>query len=94
MIADSVCRFVKQLVFHGVPAAGVLAIELLKRDELRSFPSSHYQYNEMPPLSRSETLQQLSVLASAMEAFGPNEGNHGLCVLGLNAIRKFLDRML
>lgn len=77
--------FTDILAFYGVPVASVLAIEMLKRDQLNDL------YDTFP---RSETLQQLSILVPALEAVRPDEGNYKLCTMGLNAIRKVLDQLL
>lgn len=73
------------LAFYATPAAGVLAMELLKRDQ------AHDPEDDFP---RSEVLQQLSVLVAALEAVPGEEGNFSICAMGLNAIRKVLDRLL
>ena len=74
-----------QLAFYAVPSAAVLAIELLKHDQ-------HGGYNEALP--RSEIIQQLSVLASALEAVRIDDGNRSICELGMVTLRKVLDRLL
>lgn len=48
-----------QLAFFAVPAAGVLAMEMLKRDQIND-PNDTFP--------RSETVQQLCVLVSALES--------------------------
>ena len=39
-------------------------------------------------------IQQLSVLASALEAVRTDDGNRGICELGMVTLRKVLDRLL
>ncbi|CAK4032986.1 Dynactin, isoform [Lecanosticta acicola] len=73
--------FTDMLAFYAIPAAGVLAMELIQPQPSLDFP-------------RSEVLQQLSVLVPALESVRPGEGNYTLCVMGLNPIRKVLDRVL
>ena len=75
----------KMLAFYAVPAAGVLAVEMLKRDQ------QDYQYDDFP---RSEVLQQLSVLIPALEDVRPDEGDYSICAMGLTAIKKVLDKLL
>jgi hypothetical protein len=55
-----------QLAFYAIPCAAVLAIELLKHDQLGL---------EDPALPRSIIIQQLSVLVSALEGVLPDDGN-------------------
>ncbi|WPB06571.1 uncharacterized protein RHO25_011228 [Cercospora beticola] len=73
------------LAFYVVPTAGVLALEMLKREQ-------YYHANDDFP--RSEVLQQLSVLVPILEAVPADEGNGPICAMGLHAIKKVLDRLL
>ncbi|EME43227.1 hypothetical protein DOTSEDRAFT_72573 [Dothistroma septosporum NZE10] len=84
-LSEFVLEIADALAFYAVPPAGVLAMELLRRDQIND------PYDDFP---RSEILQQLAVLTPALEAVNPDEGNHALCTMGLNAIRKVLDRLL
>lgn len=77
--------FTDMLAFYAVPPAGVLAMEMLKRDQIN---------NPNDDFPRSETLQQLCVLVPMLESVRPDEGNYSICAMGLNAIRKVLDRLL
>ncbi|KAK4500986.1 hypothetical protein PRZ48_006792 [Zasmidium cellare] len=77
--------FTDMLAFYAVPPAGVLAMETLKRDQIND-PNDDFP--------RSETLQQLCVLVPMLESVRPDEGNYSICNMGLNAIRKVLDRLL
>jgi len=75
---------------HGLVAAGVLAIELLKQESTRPY---------IPPqsdalLPRSETIQDLSVFVSALASVGPGESNYAVCNQGCRALRKVLDQIL
>lgn len=82
---DFLCNFridfSDMLAFYAVPAAGVLAMELMKPRQSVGFP-------------RSEVLQQLSILVPALGSVRPGEGNYGMCVMGMNAIKRVLDRVL
>lgn len=60
-------------------------MEILKRDQIDD-PNDTFP--------RSEIVQQLSVLASALEKVPPGVGNYSTCIMGLNAIRRVLDRLL
>lgn len=62
-----------------------MAIELLKHDQLGI---------ESEALPRSTIIQQLSVLVAALENVRPDDGNWSMCVLGMNSLRKVLDRLL
>jgi hypothetical protein len=74
-----------QLAFYAIPPAAVLAIELLKHDQLGIDDEA---------LPRSTIIQQLSVLVAALEAVRPDDGNRSMCELGMVALRKVLDRLL
>jgi hypothetical protein len=73
------------LASNGMPAAGVLAVELLRQEQTRQFT---------PDLPRSETIQDISVFVSALAAVGPDEGIHGICNQGRRALRRVLDQIL
>jgi hypothetical protein len=73
------------LAFYAIPCAAVLAIELLKHDQLGL---------EDPALPRSIIIQQLSVLVSALEGVLPDDGNRSMCEMGMVTLRKVLDRLL
>ncbi|KAK4561393.1 hypothetical protein LTR86_004710 [Recurvomyces mirabilis] len=72
--------------FHGLPTAGVLAIELLKQEQSRQFTPDI--------LPRSETIQDLSVFISALGAVSPGEGNYNICNQGRRSLRRVLDQIL
>ena len=74
------------LVIHGLPAAGVLAIELLKQEQSRQY--------DPEILPRSETIQDISVFISALAAVGPGEGNFSICDQGRRALKRVLDQIL
>ena len=75
-----------QLANQGLPAAGVLAIELLKQEQSRLYTPDI--------LPRSETIQDLSVFISSLAAVGPGEGNFSICNQGRRALKKVLDQIL
>ena len=61
----------------------MLAIELLKTNQ---YPSDI--------LPRSETIQDISVLISALSAVGPGDGNYSICNQGRRALKRALDQIL
>lgn len=71
---------------HGLPAAGVLAIELLKQEQSRTYTPDI--------LPRSETIQDLSVFISALTTVPAGEGNFSICQQGRRALKKILDQIL
>ncbi|KAK1063367.1 hypothetical protein LTR74_009523 [Friedmanniomyces endolithicus] len=71
---------------HGLPTAGVLAIELLKQEQSRQY-TPHL-------LPRSETIQDLSVFVSALATVAPGEGNYYICDQGRRALKRVLDQIL
>ena len=71
---------------YGLPAAGVLAIELLKQQQNRMYTPDI--------LPRSETIQDLSDFISALAAVGPGEGNFSICNQGRRALKRVLDQIL
>ncbi|KAF2764215.1 hypothetical protein EJ03DRAFT_34892 [Teratosphaeria nubilosa] len=74
------------LTVHGLPNAGVLAIELLKQEQSRQYT--------LDVLPRSETIQDLSVFISALAAVGPGEGNFSVCNQGRKSLKRVLDQIL
>ena len=74
------------MAIHGLPAAGVLSIELLKQEQ-----SKLYTPDILP---RSETIQDLSVFISSLAVVGPGEGNFSICNQGRRALKKVLDQIL
>ena len=85
-VIGSSSNYVLQLAVHGLPAAGVLAIELLKQEQSRLY---------MPDiLPRSETIQDLSVFISSLAAVGPGEGNYFICNQGRRALKRVMDQIL
>ncbi|KAK3075774.1 hypothetical protein LTR53_000599 [Teratosphaeriaceae sp. CCFEE 6253] len=71
---------------HGLPTAGVLAIELLKQEQSRTYTPDL--------LPRSETIQDLSVFVSALAGVTPGEGNYHVCNQGRRALKRILDQIL
>ncbi|OOG00623.1 hypothetical protein ASPCADRAFT_202457 [Aspergillus carbonarius ITEM 5010] len=72
----------------GVPAAGVLAIELLCQSESQS---------QLPPSTfrRSEVIQKLTVFASHLQyVVRPHDGMYDVCQRARKVISNILDRIL
>lgn len=61
-------------------------MELLKQEQ---WPGAN-----IDAIPRSETIQQLSILISALAAVGPAEGNHAICAQGKVVLQRVLDRIL
>lgn len=60
-----------QIVYHGIPAAAILSVELLKQ--------SKFPQDWRLSLPRSEIIQNLSIFIGALEWVRPSEGNYTLC---------------
>ena len=74
------------MAVDGLPAAGVLAIELLKQEQ-----SKVYTPDILP---RSETIQDLSVFISALTTVPSGAGNFSICNQGRKALKRVLDQIL
>ncbi|KAJ5620083.1 hypothetical protein N7510_004067 [Penicillium lagena] len=75
--------------YFGLPSAGILAIELLRRTQ-----NPHPRPNERP-FPRSEVIQNLSILASHIQyIILPQKGNYEVCQRGRKAILYILDHVL
>jgi hypothetical protein len=77
--------FVQILAMHGIPAAAVLAVELLHQERN---PTSHTA--ELFPLHRSDTIQSLSVFVSCLGTIRPDANGYESC----DRAKKFLKRIL
>ena len=73
------------LCTHGIPAASILAIELLRQDQ-----SSQSTTTELFPLNRSDTIQSLSVFAACLGTIRPDSNGYQSC----DRARKFVKRVL
>lgn len=80
-------EMVSQLVTQGLRCAAILAVELLRREQLRVYPSD-------PPLPRSQTIRDLSVIVSRLSAVGPDEGWYHSCDQGAKLLGRILDKIL
>lgn len=79
-----------QIAFHGIPAAGILAVELLKQEN----SLTPYFPDDLP---RSETIQDLSVFISALAAVEPSVvggGNYIICNKAKRVLKRVMDKIL
>lgn len=81
--------FVQILAMHGIPAAAVLAVELLHQE--RSFASSSA---EIFPLHRSDIIQSLSVFVSCLGTIRQDANVYQSCDRGRIFLKKILDLIL
>ncbi|OJJ73079.1 hypothetical protein ASPBRDRAFT_40711 [Aspergillus brasiliensis CBS 101740] len=80
------------LCYFGLPAAGTLCTELLRRSQPQasvSIPSAH------TPFPRSDIIQKLSVFVAQLKTFArQKEGDYEICMKGQTIISQALDRVL
>ncbi|RDW92003.1 hypothetical protein BP5796_01397 [Coleophoma crateriformis] len=76
------------LMCFGVPASGVLCVELLRRIK-QPKETAH-----LPPIARSEIVQKLSLLIGFLEWVRPAAGNYQLCSRMRQIIKRILDQIL
>lgn len=81
--------FVQILVKHGIPAAAVLAVELLHQEQ-RPGSAPAYTY----PLHRSDTIQSLSVFVACLGSIRPEASGYHSCDRGRTFLKKILDMIL
>ncbi|KAI0006760.1 hypothetical protein F4779DRAFT_629638 [Xylariaceae sp. FL0662B] len=72
---------------YGVPAGGILCLELLK-------PTLHNGPHREPIISRSSIIQKLSLLVGFLDWIGPSAPNGDLCVDSKSVIQRVLDQTL
>ncbi|PYH92809.1 hypothetical protein BO71DRAFT_442182 [Aspergillus ellipticus CBS 707.79] len=79
--------------YFGLPVAGVLAIELVRRCSPISADSASLTFTT--PFPRSRVIQNLSIFASYIQTvIRPHEGNYGICQKARETIRRVLDVVL
>ncbi|PYH99847.1 chromatin structure remodeling complex protein RSC3 [Aspergillus ellipticus CBS 707.79] len=83
---------IADLCYAGLPAAGVLSTELLRRSQ----PQAHLDPSiPATPFPRSEVIQSLSVFLSQLNTFlNKQQGDYEICVKGQKVISQVLDRVL
>lgn len=74
---------------YGVPAAGVLCIQLL--NQMRNSAQAREQQVVFP---RSEVVQNLSLLIGFLDWVQPTAGNYQLCTRMRRTIKQILDKVL
>lgn len=75
------------VVLYGLPASGVLALELLQQSQNRAQMTKDFP--------RSEVIQNLSVFVSCLGwVHMEGDGNYHLCIQARNMIQRILDRVL
>jgi hypothetical protein len=79
--------FIYFLAVQGLRSAVILAIELLKQEQLPVYPNE-------PLLPRSRTIQDLCVFAAKLSGLDPLFGDQDLCEKGRKVISRVLDKIL
>jgi chromatin structure-remodeling complex subunit RSC3/30 len=81
------CDAAWMVVLYGLPASGVLALELLQQTQNRAQTTKDFP--------RSEVIQNLSVFVSCLGWIHmEGDGNYHLCIQARNMIQRILDRVL
>ncbi|TGJ87174.1 hypothetical protein E0Z10_g1583 [Xylaria hypoxylon] len=75
------------LAVSGLRSASVIAVELLKQEQLPNYPKN-------PLLQRSRTIQDLSVFAARLGDVDPSDGSFTVCDQGRKVITRILDKIL
>jgi hypothetical protein len=75
------------LAAHGLRSAAIIAVELLKQEQLPIYPA-------IARLPRSETIQELSVFAARLGSVHPSDGSFAICDQGRKVITRILDKIL
>jgi hypothetical protein len=75
------------LTTHGLRSAAIIAVELLKQEQLPIYPT-------VSRLPRSETIQELSVFAARLGSIDPSDGSFAICDQGRKVITRILDKIL
>ncbi|KAI0427257.1 hypothetical protein F5Y09DRAFT_316869 [Xylaria sp. FL1042] len=75
------------LAVSGLRSASVIAVELLKQEQLPNYPKN-------PLLPRSRTIQDLSVFAARLGDVDPSDGSFTVCDQGRKVITRILDKIL
>ncbi|RYC54912.1 hypothetical protein CHU98_g11295 [Xylaria longipes] len=75
------------LAVQGLRGASVIAVELLKQEQLPNYPKN-------PLLPRSRTIQDLSVFAARLGDVDPSDGSFTVCDQGRKVITRILDKVL
>lgn len=79
--------FIYFLAVHGLRSAVILAVELLKQEQLPVYPNE-------PLLPRSRTIQDLCIFTDKLSDLNPMFGDKELCEKGRKLISRVLDKIL
>lgn len=74
------------LVVHGLRSAAIIAVELLKQEQL--------PHPDSALLPRSQTIQELAVFAARLGSVDPRDGSFAMCDQGRKVIQRILDKVL
>lgn len=86
---------IQQMSFFGLPAAGVLSIELIRRSSIQTVETLSPSRESSMSFSRSQAIQDLSIFASYLQTIiQPHEGNYDICQQARGTIRRVLDFVL
>jgi hypothetical protein len=77
---------------YGVPASGILCVELLKQD--RNLRTSSCTVNPICSLPRSEIIQHLTLFVAFLDWVKPAAPNADLCMRVKEIVARVLDRVL
>ena len=81
--------FIQIMATHGIPAAAVLAVELLHQEQ-ESTPTAVQLF----PLHRSDLIQHLAVFVSCLGTIRPDANGYQSCNRGKRFLKKILDVIL
>jgi len=81
--------FIQILCMHGIPAAAILAVELLHQERNPTSASA-----QAYPLHRSDTIQSLSVFVSCLGTIRSDANGYQSCDRGKTFLKKILDLVL
>lgn len=90
-LRDFQIDFVQILCTHGIPAASILAMELLRQDQSSTSASASV---EAFPLHRSDTIQSLSVFAACLGTIRPEANGYQSCERARKFVKRVLDVIL
>lgn len=85
-LRDFSIEIIGLLTMFGLPAAGVIGVEMLRQEQSGDFTPTF--------LPRSKVIQDLSVFVSALATVSPGEGNYAICHHGRRVLETVLDRIL
>ncbi|KAF2104073.1 hypothetical protein NA57DRAFT_28355, partial [Rhizodiscina lignyota] len=87
LMRDFQVDYADLLAVHGLRSAAILAVELLKQEHSPGQTSSN-------AISRSETIQNLSVFVSCLASIDPSDGTYAICEQARKVFKRVLDKIL